>query len=380
LHDGLLWIGCLVLALALRFPTEIPALEWEYLWRFLPLSGAALLFGLFYRGVYRNPLEDEWAWRDIWWGWLIGTALSAFVLVGLKIPFSRFVFTLGTVSYLALLIIDRLVVRLVKQHLWPREPETMAAVGFPTERKRTLSDLFQGEISWFHFDELSGSLDQLIELDPDIVLLNPAQLTVDNLDKVCSFGSRYQVPVRMVPTSREHFFQDTTTESWQGVRLLRSDLHYSIQQQLAVKTTVDFFLAILLLPVVVPLLITVSILILLFDGRPVIYSQERVGRGGVLFQMYKFRTMEQDMDGPELTVNADDPRITSIGRWLRRFSLDELPQFFHILRGEMSFVGPRPEIPSITKNYSNEQRVVLWLKPGLTGLSQVSGREELALK
>lgn len=113
---------------------------------------------------------------------------------------------------------------------------------------------------------------------------------------------------------------------------------------------------------------------------PAIFKQERIGLGGRRFQIYKYRTMH--LNAPAYSVaptNEDDPRVTRYGRWLRRTSLDELPQLLNVVRGEMSLVGPRPEMPFIVEKYEGWQRRRLDVKPGLTGLWQVIGRKNLPL-
>jgi lipopolysaccharide/colanic/teichoic acid biosynthesis glycosyltransferase len=109
-------------------------------------------------------------------------------------------------------------------------------------------------------------------------------------------------------------------------------------------------------------------------------KQKRVGKDGGIFEMYKFRTMKNDTGLYEKApFSPDDPRITKFGKFLRKTSLDELPQLINVLKGEMSLVGPRPEMPFIVENYSNWQRKRLEVKPGLTGLWQILGRKDLPL-
>lgn len=126
-----------------------------------------------------------------------------------------------------------------------------------------------------------------------------------------------------------------------------------------------------------PLMIIIAVIIAVVDGLPIIFRQERIGRNGAPFRIFKFRTMgkSSELQGRQLTV-SDDPRITSIGRWLRRSKLDELPQLFNVLRGEMSLVGPRPEVPHYVKHYSEAQKAVLALCPGITDPASVKFREE----
>lgn len=132
--------------------------------------------------------------------------------------------------------------------------------------------------------------------------------------------------------------------------------------------------------VLAPVLGLVALLVRLDTPGPVFYRAERVGRGGAPFGMYKFRTMVVGADrlGPLLT-RGRDPRVTRVGRILRHWKLDELPQLLNVLCGEMSVVGPRPESACYVARYSPEQRRVLQVRPGITGLAQVRFRHEEAL-
>lgn len=129
-----------------------------------------------------------------------------------------------------------------------------------------------------------------------------------------------------------------------------------------------------------PLLLPVALLVKLSSPGPVLFRQERVGRGGEPFKILKFRTMRQDAErvGGQLTVGAD-PRVTPIGRFLRAWKLDELPQLINVLRGEMALVGPRPEVPRYVALYTPEQRRVLSVRPGITDPASVTFRNESEL-
>ncbi len=129
-----------------------------------------------------------------------------------------------------------------------------------------------------------------------------------------------------------------------------------------------------------PLILLLSIWIKSDSRGPVLYRGERVGKDGRPFLMYKFRTMvlKADRIGPAVTYR-DDPRITKVGRFLRRTKLDELPQLINVLKGEMSLVGPRPEDPSYVAHYNAQQREVLRVKPGITGPTQLQYRDEASM-
>lgn len=142
------------------------------------------------------------------------------------------------------------------------------------------------------------------------------------------------------------------------------------------KRITDLFLSVLGLTIAFPILMLVSIIIKLTSKGPVIYRQERVGKDGVIFKIYKLRTMFVDAEKNTGAVWAkeDDPRVTPIGRILRKCHIDEIPQFFNVIKGQMSIVGPRPERPEMVRDLKTlildyEKR--LQVKPGITGLAQV---------
>ncbi len=129
-----------------------------------------------------------------------------------------------------------------------------------------------------------------------------------------------------------------------------------------------------------PLMVLVTIIIVLTDPGPVFYRAVRVGKGGKNFKMIKFRTMVKNADkiGPLVTA-GNDPRITNIGRFLRKSKWDELPSLWNVLKGDMSFVGPRPENPASASQYTPEQKKVLSVKPGITSLATIKYRNEEAV-
>ena len=142
----------------------------------------------------------------------------------------------------------------------------------------------------------------------------------------------------------------------------------------ASKRACDFLGSLVLLALGSPLWLTLALAIKLDSKGPVLFRQERVGRNGKLFGMFKFRTMYVDSPLYDYSPRAsDDPRITRLGRLLRRTSLDEIPQLLNVLQGKMSLVGPRPEMPFIVDQYTERHRCRLQVKPGLTGLWQLSG-------
>jgi lipopolysaccharide/colanic/teichoic acid biosynthesis glycosyltransferase len=152
------------------------------------------------------------------------------------------------------------------------------------------------------------------------------------------------------------------------------------------KGGIDRVLAVLAVIILSPVLAAITIWIWVTAGRPAFFVQERAGRAGVPFRMWKFRTMVNDAIGVGQRLGLtedpfglieDDPRITRAGRFLRRTSLDELPQLFNVVLGQMSLVGPRPDVLPQVANYTGADRVRLAVKPGITGWAQVNGRDNL---
>jgi lipopolysaccharide/colanic/teichoic acid biosynthesis glycosyltransferase len=156
------------------------------------------------------------------------------------------------------------------------------------------------------------------------------------------------------------------------------------------KRVLDMTLAVLGLAATMPIWIAIAVMIRLDSAGPIFFAHERVGAHGKRFRFYKFRSMRVDADklrqaldqhneakGPIFKMR-NDPRTTRVGRILRRTSLDELPQLFNVLKGDMSFVGPRPQLPDEVEQYRPSDRIRLMVKPGLTCLREVRGRSELS--
>lgn len=161
---------------------------------------------------------------------------------------------------------------------------------------------------------------------------------------------------------------------------------------LAAKRVLDLLLSVIFTILLLPFLLIISLAIILDSKGPVIFAQKRVGRKGKPFIIYKFRTMVKDAEalfkldidkdnlGSLVFQDKNDTRVTKVGMFLRKTSLDELPQLLNVLIGNMSLVGPRPEIPAVADYYDERQKLRLMMNPGITGLAQVSGRGEIELE
>ena len=201
----------------------------------------------------------------------------------------------------------------------------------------------------------------------------------------------HAVRVRVVPDYFELAFFGATVESLAGIPLigLRDPAIDGFQR--FVKRLLDLAVAGLSFLLAMPLFVAVAVAIKLEDGGPIFYRSRRMGENGAVFDMLKFRTMREgadreqalygrvDASGHILHKRPDDPRVTRVGRFLRRTSLDELPQLLNVLRGEMSMVGPRPELPWLVEKYNPWQRRRFAVPQGITGWWQINGRSDRPL-
>lgn len=145
------------------------------------------------------------------------------------------------------------------------------------------------------------------------------------------------------------------------------------------KRGLDLVLSLLALVSLAPLFLILTLAVILTSGRPALFRQDWIGLDGRSFRLLKFRTMRAECGGGLPITGSGDPRVTFLGRFLRACKLDELPQLVNVFRGEMSFVGPRPEVPRYVALYTPEQRRVLRVRPGLTDPATVLFRDEEAL-
>ena len=225
----------------------------------------------------------------------------------------------------------------------------------------------------------------------EVIFAVPLKKIQDVNDQI-TFAEKLGVKIRIMPDwqlQQVMFRPETATilfENFVGIPTLSLSSTPKNNLELLTKSFIDYMGAVFAIILLSPVLLLVALLVKLSSPGPVIYSQERSGLNGRRFMVHKFRTMVADaeklrdsldelneMDGPVFKIK-DDPRITPIGRFLRKTSLDELPQLFNILKGDMSLVGPRPPIPSEVEQYLPCQRRRLSMKPGLTCIWQVSSR------
>ena len=234
-----------------------------------------------------------------------------------------------------------------------------------------------------------SSLDSLLKTKQiDHIVIALTNKSRDSIVKIVDLLLKSAIRVWIVPDEYRFTISRTNLEMFAGIPML--DLRppaFSNGQRLS-KRIFDVVFVTFSLPIVAPLLVLISAAIKLISPGPIFFRQKRVGEGGKLFEMYKFRTMivgaesmhpligKSDGNGNTIYKTPDDPRITPIGRILRRYSMDELPQIINIIKGEISVVGPRPELPSLVEKYNSWQTARFNVPQGLTGWWQVNGRSD----
>ena len=237
-----------------------------------------------------------------------------------------------------------------------------------------------------------GNLSELLtmvrqyQIDEVIFALPPAQH--DRIVELSLPLLGEPVMLHTIPTALDLAFARTPVDSVGGIPLVSLRESALTPAQRLTKRIFDVVVSVTLIALLSPLMLLIALLIKLESPGPVIFKQERIGEHGRRFQMFKFRSMYIDADrrwhevakrdetGKLIHKLKDDPRVTRVGRKLRRTSLDELPQLFNVLRGEMSLVGPRPEMPYIAAEYEPWQWQRFRVPPGMTGWWQVNGRSE----
>ncbi len=234
-----------------------------------------------------------------------------------------------------------------------------------------------GELRRTHENVVLGGLDELPRLCKEhglreVFVAIPNATYQRNLEivQICRLAG---LSVSVVPPTYGHQMHNIDVEDIGGIPILREKARQPHFLYASLKRTFDLGVSIFALTALSPIFAMLSLIVRADSPGPIIFRQRRVGKDGVEFDFFKFRTMHVDANPYATTPqSAQDPRITRFGRWLRRSSLDELPQFWNVLRGEMSIVGPRPEMPFIVASYNDEQRERLKVRPGITGVWQIS--------
>jgi exopolysaccharide biosynthesis polyprenyl glycosylphosphotransferase len=219
----------------------------------------------------------------------------------------------------------------------------------------------------------------------DVVIALPRRAH-EQVNQVVSKLHDMTVKIWVVPDYFHLALHKAVVEDFAGIPMLDLRAPALNEYQRLIKRAFDLLIGTMILIFVIPFMVIIAIAIKIDSSGPILFKQYRVGENGRLFWMYKFRSMVidadksffkvmgTDNDGNLIYKKPNDPRITKIGKFIRRTSLDELPQLFNVLKGEMSLVGPRPELPLFVEKYEQWQRVRFAVPQGITGWWQVNGR------
>jgi len=397
--DALLVNAGIVAAFFIRFGGELPAFNFAPYVALSPLItllylGAGYIFGLY------EPERTEGTWelaRAAFQAVTLGTVLTvavAFFAGPRFFSFSRLVIVIAWAAQFVLLVGWRALLLRFTTVLWPEQ--RILIVG-TTDLALELATELEQRASWGY--RVVGLL-KYAEADPGVespfAVLGCAHDVTDivareRIDRVIvaspvalreliedmALSNESEVRVEVIPELYEIFI-GTVDSTVSDIPLMELTRPAAPGWYVSTKRLLDVVLSASALVVLSPLLLLVVLAMLLTMGWPVLFRQERVGRHGRTFHVLKFRTMVKDaeaLSGPVLAEEAD-PRITPLGRFMRKTRIDELPQLANIFAGQMSFVGPRPERPFFVEQYVKEipgYRERFKVKPGATGLAQVSG-------
>lgn len=402
--DSAIIIGSLALAVFLRpvlndvgFIKSVGE-EFSLPWELYPIF-TAIWIGVFlgvsvYDGRKNFKVVEELS--SLTWAVLLAAVASAGVLYLSYRSVSRFMF-LSFVIFAGLFVGSwRMIYRWrARNHPYHRTRRRVVIAGTGQVGQLVKKQLVENPLFRLNFigfigreieDEVLGGYHMVRplikeEAIDDIVIALPG---IDNQMISEIVANLIDIPIRIwvVPDSFSLALHKAGIEEYAGITML--DLRASAlnDYQRMTKRALDLLGALLLLPLAVPVMITIALLIFIFDRGSIIFNQERAGENGNPFTMHKFRTMVVDAEKlrknlqEENHKREEDPRITPLGRILRKTSLDELPQLFNVIKGEMSFVGPRPELPDLVDKYEPWQRARFAVPPGITGWWQVSGRSD----
>lgn len=398
---------------------EVPAVE--YLQAFLILIPFWLIiFGML--GLYNKRIFD-FRLREIS-RLVAGSFMGVLLVIGYEFALevtvfpARIVAVYGLVASFLLLLLGRTILRIFRRHMFKkgRGVSRVMLIGSTDATKKLARLLGQTQSSGYevvaivgnknvvpasfqgtHFSDLSEALKKVGKLEIHAIIQTQFYEQDHRNSMILDVVQAKHLSYKIIPTHEEFYTGNHTVDIFQGYPVLSVHHTRLLGWGKLVKRAMDFFVSLVMLVILSPLLLLVGIMIPLFDWGPVFFKHKRVTRYGRKVTVYKFRTMKRKYSGKDPvkvfesmgrddlikqlkdkdSQIAEDPRVSSFGRLLRRLSIDELPQLYNVLKGDMSLVGPRAIIPEEMELYKEYANLLLSVKTGITGLAQVSGRSDL---
>lgn len=376
--------GSYLLAFFLLFGNDIPDRNWDSFMKLAPWVGIAALIIFNFFDLYSSTRRREYhhfVYSVIMSVCLLLIAMLAvsFWVRGFAMP--RSVLLLGTLLEMSVMLTVRTLIWFVQLKLGGRKK--VLIVGRSAENGVKIAEKFlKHSKGWFDFAGFLTIDDKKLIADSinhaDVVMITP-ELTGEEKGEILSYSSRYMKEVLIVPELYELFLMGAETQQVDDM-LVFSVMPPSLSAgELLMKRWLDILVSLISLLILSPLMLLLLLIIPITSKGSPIYSQERVGRNGKTYSLYKFRSMivnAESRTGPVLALEKD-PRITWLGRIMRSTRIDELPQLLNVLKGDMSLVGPRPERPIFIDRFKKEIPDYMYriaVKPGITGLAQVMAK------
>lgn len=373
-------------------------------WMLPYLAGLAVPLYLFKFGAGRSNAAKQMA-RSLYIAATSAVFLFTVSFALKKFQTSRAFVIIYAATLLAVILAERLVVSRIRRYYARRgyDREYLMVVG-EHEHIRTYVDLLGserdmnfeiscvcaidepadvGECPLKFRHAIPGEIEQILrnETIDEVHIVSQSLQTQAEYEEVLKMCAQYGITVRIIPLALGQFGTQFTVEKIASLPALTISASFENEGQLLVKRLMDVFVSLVLLVVSLPVFLLCGIAVRLSGKGPVIYKHRRVGMNGRHFHLYKFRTMKEHVPasqlsfyGPFLKIDESDPRITKVGKALRKLSLDELPQLINVLKGDLSLVGPRPLVDEESRYLDKRQRKRFRMRPGITGLWQVKGR------
>ena len=389
--DLVLYMGSFFLAFYLKFGPSLPEYNLHDLMAMLPWFAVTFIVLAAVYNIYSRYEKYD----DIVLSLICIVFLSLMINIALSFAFRQFaiprtIFAISAALQMVLLAAWR---RLVWLQGWLVGPKLNGAIiGYPAEIKEVLGSINQAlgkALEVTYIIKLNGKdnfdyawarfLSSQTEREEISAVIICAGVGEQEKDVILDYCIRTNKLTMMVPTPRDILLQRSRLVSAGDVPLIQMGGIVGRAGPDLVKRSCDIALSAASLIILAPIILLISVIIKMDSPGPVFYSQARVGLNGKVFRVHKFRTMRQDAEkntGPVLS-GEDDPRVTRVGRFLRKTRLDEIPQLWNVLVGDMSMVGPRPERPYFVEQYTRELPQFEYrhkIECGLTGLAQVEGK------